>query len=57
MRSRFLAAGRKFGREGSAMAETDGVYAGLLRLPVWVGLKPEELGFVVEAVQQLFGSA
>lgn len=49
-------AGLRFGRvaPGSeGMPETAAVFAGLLRLPVWTGLREEEIAMVVQALVEL----
>ena len=43
-------AGLRFGRVAGSMAETDRVFAGLLRLPVWLGLREDEIQKVILAV-------
>lgn len=46
-------AGIKFGQVGTGsekMQVTFDVFAGLLRLPVWVGLQPEEIDYVIATV-------
>lgn len=46
-------AGLKFGRigDGSDMSVTNSVFEGLLRLPVWVGMRTDELDSVVACVR------
>ena len=46
-------AGRKYGRVAGPMTVTDGVFDGLLRLPVWVGLRKEELQYVIRAIEEV----
>jgi len=47
-------AGIRFGRVGSnSMSVTDGIFAGLLRLPVWVGLKKSEIEYVIESLTEV----
>jgi dTDP-4-amino-4,6-dideoxygalactose transaminase len=51
-------AGIKFGRVAStacdgSLPETDAVFAGLLRLPVWVGLTLQQLSSVVEIIERV----
>lgn len=51
-------AGRRFGRVstrsgGNDLPETDAVFAGLLRLPVWVGLTVPQLSSVVEIIERV----
>lgn len=49
-------AGQKFGRVGAGcekMQVTGDVFAGLLRLPVWVGLKPVEIDYVIASVSEV----
>lgn len=52
-------AGQRFGRvscvatNDGMLPETDAVFAGLLRLPVWVGLTPQQLSSVVEMVERV----
>lgn len=53
-------AGTRFGRVGcSSMSVTDSIFDGLLRLPVWVGLKKSEIEYVIESLievcTRLFG--
>ncbi len=46
-------AGLRFGRVGcKEMTVTRDFFNGLLRLPVWVGLKPEEIEYVIHAVHE-----
>lgn len=46
-------AGVKYGRVAGDMTVTDSVYAGLLRLPLWVGLRIDELQYVINAVKEV----
>ena len=46
-------AGLKFSRTAGGMAVTDSVFAGLLRLPLWVGLRIDELQYVINAVKEV----
>lgn len=46
-------AGKKFGRVHGDMSVTDSVFAGLIRLPLWVGLRVEELQYVIHAVEEV----
>ena len=49
-------AGRRYGRIGAGsepMNVTNATFDGLLRLPVWVGLKDHELSNVIDAVCQI----
>lgn len=46
-------AGVKYGRVACKMIVTDSVYAGLLRLPLWVGLRIDELQYVINAVKEV----
>ena len=46
-------AGLKFGRVAGDMTVTNEVFAGLLRLPLWVGLRIDELQFVINAVKDV----
>ena len=39
------------------MTVTDAVYDGLLRLPVWVGLKKEDLQYVIHSVEEVVALA
>ena len=50
-------AGRKYGRVGSDMSVTDAVFDGLLRLPVWTGLRIDEIQYVVQSVEQIWSLA
>jgi dTDP-4-amino-4,6-dideoxygalactose transaminase len=49
------AAGRRFGRAGSALQKTEDASARLVRLPLWVGMDDGEVGRVVRAVYGAFG--
>lgn len=49
-------AGRRYGRVGTGsetMSVTEATSAGLLRLPVWVGLKEHEIDKVINAVNEI----
>lgn len=46
-------AGLKFGRVAGEMTVTNEIFAGLLRLPLWVGLRIEELQYVINAVKEV----
>lgn len=46
-------AGKKFGRVASDMTVTESVFAGLIRLPLWVGLRVEELQYVIHAIEEV----
>ena len=49
-------AGKRYGRIGAGselMSVTNATFDGLLRLPVWVGLKNDELSNVIETVCEL----
>ena len=46
-------AGIKFGRTSGDMIVTDSVFDGLLRLPIWVGLRIEELQYVINSVKEV----
>jgi dTDP-4-amino-4,6-dideoxygalactose transaminase len=46
-------AGLKFGRVASDMTVTDSIFAGLIRLPVWVGLHITELQYVIKTVEEV----
>jgi len=46
-------AGRKYGRVAGPMTVTDAVYDGLLRVPVWVGLRKEEIQYVIRAIEEV----
>lgn len=49
-------AGLKYGRVGQGsdlMPVTNTVFEGLLRLPVWVGIQPEEIQSIVAALKQV----
>jgi dTDP-4-amino-4,6-dideoxygalactose transaminase len=48
-------AGQKFGREGSALKNTDELSACLLRFPIWVGLGPANIDHIVSLVREFFG--
>lgn len=47
-------AGKRYGRVGSAITETNSVSDRLLRLPLWVGLSLEQISFVVEKIESFF---
>ena len=46
-------AGLKFGRTAGNITVTNEIFAGLLRLPLWVGLRIEELQYVINAVKEV----
>lgn len=48
-------AGLKYGRVGAdgKLAVTDAVYDGLLRLPIWIGLRLDELNYIIQAVEEI----
>lgn len=46
-------AGKKFGKYIGNMNITEYVFNGLLRLPVWIGLKAEDINYVVTTIQNL----
>jgi dTDP-4-amino-4,6-dideoxygalactose transaminase len=48
-------AGRKYGRADGELTHTDNLSDRLLRLPLWHDLTPEQIGRVVDAVQQSIG--
>jgi dTDP-4-amino-4,6-dideoxygalactose transaminase len=45
-------AGRRFGRAAGPLARTEDLAARLVRLPLWVGMGPEEVRAVVAAVEE-----
>jgi dTDP-4-amino-4,6-dideoxygalactose transaminase len=56
------AAGRKYGRVGASAVDsqgqgqlkvTDAVFEGLLRLPIWIGLRLDEINYVIQAVHEV----
>jgi dTDP-4-amino-4,6-dideoxygalactose transaminase len=55
-------AGKRFGRvvsqaQDGQLPETDAVFVGLLRLPVWVGLTQAQLSSVVEIIERVLTTA
>ena len=48
-------AGLKFARVHGGMEVTDGVSDRLLRLPLWVGMMPEQIQQVVAGVYNILG--
>ena len=51
-------AGRKYGRVGATaingqLKVTDAVFEGLLRLPIWIGLRLDEINYVIQAVHEV----
>lgn len=46
-------AGKMYGRVAGGMSVTDSVFAGLIRLPLWVGLRNDELQFVINALKEV----
>jgi dTDP-4-amino-4,6-dideoxygalactose transaminase len=46
------AAGRRYGRVGSAMDVTTDLSSRLIRLPLWIGLKSSDIEFVVASVTE-----
>jgi dTDP-4-amino-4,6-dideoxygalactose transaminase len=46
-------AGIRYGRVAGGMTVTDSVFAGLIRLPLWVGLRNDELQFVINALKEV----
>jgi dTDP-4-amino-4,6-dideoxygalactose transaminase len=51
-------AGVKYGRVGvdGQLTVTNAVYDGLLRLPIWIGLRLDELNYIVQAVEEICSS-
>lgn len=50
-------AGRLYGRSHSTLSVTDDVSGRLVRLPLWVGMGPDEIGRVVQGVEAAVGRA
>lgn len=48
-------AGRRFGRVGGSMVNTDRAGETLVRMPLWVGLRPAQVDRVVEEVSRALG--
>jgi dTDP-4-amino-4,6-dideoxygalactose transaminase len=48
-------AGRRYGRASGALGVTDRVSAGLLRLPLWVGMSDAQIDHVIEAAYDALG--
>jgi len=46
-------AGKRFGKVGSSMDVTNKVGEGLLRLPIWIGLRLDELNYVIQAIHDI----
>ena len=49
-------AGQRFGRAGTDMSVTDDASSRLLRLPMWVGLKPTQVKRVIDSVRRALGA-
>jgi len=49
-------AGRRFGRPSGDLPNTQRAAAGLLRLPLWLGLKREEIEYVIESMHVVAGA-
>ena len=45
-------AGRRFGRASGDLPVTDDVSARLIRLPLWLGMTPEDIAMVVNALRE-----
>lgn len=43
-------AGKRYGRTHGEMTVTDRVFNGLLRLPIWIGLRLDEINYVIKSV-------
>jgi dTDP-4-amino-4,6-dideoxygalactose transaminase len=50
-------AGQRYGRADGALPVTDNVSGRLVRLPLWVGMGPDEIGRVVRGVETAVGRA
>jgi dTDP-4-amino-4,6-dideoxygalactose transaminase len=46
------AAGRRFGRVASRMDVTMSLSSRLIRLPLWIGLNPSDVDFVIASVTE-----
>ena len=50
-------AGEKYGRVSGDMTQTDLLSSTLLRLPLWVGLTPEQQGRIVQELENILKEA